>query len=302
MRVIKGKIKWINIVKPKHADLEFLKKQYRFHPIILDELLHISSRSRVELYKNYLYLTYHFPIYDKKLALSRRAEIDFLVTKDALITVSYEDLEPLENLARYLANNARFKKRALGQTSAHLLYFVIQEIIAFSFDQLKPIEENINFISEEIFKNKEEEMLKRISAVKRDILEYSIINQPQSILLESLRNVGAKFWDNNVAILLNDLVGDHSKLVQRIDNYHKTIESLETTNSQLLSAKANSVMQKFTILAFLTFPFVAFVSLFNIDFIADQIRDSFYKFWLGLSSVIAITIVIMIIFRRKGWL
>lgn len=302
MRVIKDKVTWMNIEKPRHGDLELLKKQFRFHPIILDELLHTSSRSRVEFYKNYLYLTYHFPLYDKKLTISRRAEVDFLITKDTVITVSYESLEPLEAFTRILKSNARFKARAMGQTSAHLVYYLIQEIIHFSLGQLRPIEEGISFISEEIFKNKEEDMLKRISRVKRDVLDYRIINQPQGILLESFLQAGTKFWDEDIAIFLNDLNGDHSKLVQRLQNYHDTIESLENTNSQLLTAKANNVMQRFTILAFLTFPFVAFVSLFNIDIIAEQISDSFYKFWLGLIGVIGITIVIMIIFRKKGWL
>ncbi len=81
MVTVKGKVTWTDILRPTKGDAETLKKKYNFHPIILDEILHPSARSRVEKYNNYLFLTYHLPFYDPILKTARRAEIDFLITK-----------------------------------------------------------------------------------------------------------------------------------------------------------------------------------------------------------------------------
>ena len=299
MRVITNKVTWIDIVKPTRSDLEFLKKQHKFHPIILDELLHLSMRSRVEFYKNYLYLTYHLPIYDKNLKTSRRAEVDFLITKDLLVTVRYEDLEPIENFFRAINNNPHFKELALGVNTGRLAYYLIQEVIAFSMRQLRHVEESISHITQEIFKNREAEMLQKISYTKRDILDYNIISHPQEILLKSFLEVGRKFWGEESKIYLNDLIGDYYKVTQHLENYHQVIESLESTNSQLLSAKTNQVMQRFTVLAFLTFPIFLFTSLLSVDFIGGFVMASIPRFWLIFSGVIAVVTTLLIIFKKK---
>lgn len=302
MRIVKGKISWIDILSPNRGDLEHLKKINEFHPIILDELLHLSLRSRVEFYKTYLYLTYHLPVYDKNLRTSRRMEIDFLITKDHVITIHYEDAEPIENFYRSISNNARLKDRALGENTARLTYYLIQEILNFSMQQIKHIEENISRISREIFRHKEAELLEQISYVKRDVLDYTIISRPQKILLNSFLDVGIKFWGEEVKIYLNDLIGDYYKITQLLENYHQIIESLEATNGQLLNAKTNSVMQRFTILAFLTIPLALFASLASIDFIGQFLAASPLRFWSIFTGTSAVVIGLIVFFKKKGWL
>ena len=295
------KVTWIDILKPTKADIDFLKKQHKFHPIILDELLHLSSRSRVEFYESYLFLTYHLPVYDKSLRTSRRTEIDFLITRNKVITVHYEDLEPLDTFMRSISNNQNFKNRAM-QDSLRCTYFLIEEIINFSLRQLRHVEDNIRDVSQEIFKGKETQLLEKISYIKRDVLDFSVISAPQEILLNSLIEAGVKFWGEEMRIYLSDLVGDYSKVNQHVENYSATIEALETTNGQLLNAKTNAVMQRFTILAFLTFPVFFFISLSSINFINTFLSESPARFWSIFVAVGALVVTLVIIFKKKGWL
>ncbi len=294
-------ISWIDILKPNKADIDFLKKQHKFHPIILDELLHLSNRSRVEFSPSYLFLTYHLPIYDKSLKTSRKAEVDFLITKKHVITIHYEDLEPIDAFMRSLNNNAHFKAKAL-QDTAHSVYYLVEEIIQFSLKQLRHVEDNIRIISQEIFKGKEAELLEKISYAKRDILDYSVISAPQGILLDSLIEAGVRFWGEETKIYLTDLAGDYSKVTQHVENYRATIEALESTNGQLLSAKTNHVMQRFTILAFLTIPLALFASLASIDFIGNFLASSPTRFWSIFIAMGTIVVSLVIFFKKKGWL
>jgi len=303
MKIIKNKtITWIDIAKPTKQDIEFVVKQHKFHPIILDELLHLSARSRVENYEQYLFLTYHLPVYDPIMKTSRKAEIDFLITKNKVITVHYEELEPINNFIRNLTNNPHFKETAMANTG-RLMYSLIEEIINFSMRQLRHIEENITSLTQELFTGKEDAMLRKISYVKRDLLDYRIISRPQEILLNSFKETGIKFWGSDIAIYLSDLGGDHLKVIQHLENYQETIESLEETNAQLLDAKTNSVMQKFNILAFLTIPAVIVLQLFSVDSFNKLFGDKDLKVFLtSLIIVLLVTIISLMLFRKKRWL
>lgn len=301
MVTVKGKVTWIDILRPTKSDAEALKKRYNFHPIILDEILHLSARSRVEKYNNYLFLTYHLPFYDPILKTARRAEIDFLITKKTVITVHYEQLEPLEVFNRSISNNIHFKNLAFNDT-AKLTYYLIQEIIQFSMRQLKPIEENISYITQEIFRNKENEILEFISYTKRTALDFQIISRPQEILLNSLAEVGVNFWGNNTQIYLSDLIGDYSKVMQHLDNNRQVIEALETTNSQLFNSKMNTIMQKVSILAFLTFPLVIVLQAFSINSVSNFFGDNPINVLFGIGLAVVITTITIIIFKKLKWL
>ncbi len=302
MRIIKGKFTWIDIQNPTKKDIEFVRKQHKFHPIILDELLHTSARSRVELYEKYLFMTYHLPIYDKGMKSSRKGEVDFLITKDKIITVHYEDLEPLNNFWRRLSNDPVFKERALGEDTGRMIYYMLEEILFFSQRQLRHIEEEVTQLTKDLFQNEERKLLQDISYLKRDILDYNIISKPQEIILDSLREVGGKFWGENVRIYLADLAGDHLKIIQLLENFKEAVEALESTNGQLLDAKTNSVMQRFTILAFLTFPLVLTTALFTVPAIDNATDRSIGLFLSVFGLVLLSTSLMLYFFRKKGWI
>lgn len=302
MRIIKHKLTWIDVQNPTKKDIEFIRQQHPFHPIILDELLHTSARSRVEPYEKYLFMTYHLPMYDNKIKSSRKAEVDFLITKDKIITVHYEDLEPLNNFWRHLNNDKNFKERALGDSTGRLAYYLIEEVLAFAQRQLRHIEESVSELTRELFQNKEAQLLQKISYLKRDILDYSIISEPQKIILESLREVGGRFWNDEMKIYLSDLAGDHLKVMQQLQNFKETVEALEQTNAQLLNAKTNAVMQRFTVLAFLTYPIVILTSLLNASVVDDLIGRNPLIFGSLVVIVLFLTILLLIFFRKKGWI
>lgn len=302
MRIIKHKFTWIDVQNPTKKDIEFIRKQHQFHPIILDELLHTSARSRVEPYEKYLFMTYHLPMYDKNIKSSRKAEVDFLITKDRIITVHYEDLEPLNNFWRHLNNDKNFKERALGDNTGRTVYYLVEEILAFAQRQLRHIEESVSELTGELFQNKEAQLLQKISYLKRDILDYSIISDPQKIILESLREVGGKFWNEEMKIYLSDLAGDHLKIMQQLQNFKETVEALEQTNSQLLNSKTNAVMQRFTVLAFLTYPIVILTSLLNASIIDEAVGRNPLIFGGLFILTICFTILLLLFFRKKGWI
>ena len=51
---IKENLKWIDIPSPTPLDIHFLRKNFDFHPVTLDELTHLSARTKVDTYDHYL--------------------------------------------------------------------------------------------------------------------------------------------------------------------------------------------------------------------------------------------------------
>lgn len=302
MNITLGKVKWINVLKPTEADLNWLRKKLKLHPLILEELKEPSARARVEATKNYLYLIYYFPIYDPVERVSKRSEIDILVTGNEVVTVSYEKMEIFDELKKVLNKNSR----ALEDT-LKLTHKIIDSFLNFQQRQLVHIREKLEAVSAELFKEKERErertLLEKISYLKRDISQYRLIIKPQKHILESFFQIGCNFFGgDNCSIYMNDLIGEHMKIVDQLEDYRQAVEDFEATNNQLISLKNSQVVKTFTILAFLTFPMMLFAALFSMNTNDTPLVSAPHGFWLILGIMMAAMVGMFAYFKRKDWL
>lgn len=303
MLIKKGKVNWINLIRPSEKELLALKKEFGIHPIIIEELSQQSARSKVEIYGNYMFIVYHMPVYDSKERVSRRGEVDFLIIKNTVITVTYEPLEPIQMLEDKIEENQHYKERLLGADTARLFYYLMEACLLFSLRQLRHVDEKVEDVRNNLFQDKEKTLLEKISYLKRDLLSYYLITKSQTSIFNSLNKVGPDFFGGHTKVYFSDLEGDFLKVMQSCENYKETIESFERTNTQMLTIRMTKVMQRFSVLAFLTFPIMVFLALFSIDTTSRPIvGHTPYDFWILTGIVAGALLLMAIIFKKKDWL
>lgn len=301
METIKGKVSWIDIVKPTEEDISWLKKNYRFHHLILDELRLPSARSKIDFRKDYFYFVYYFPVYDLKEQVSRRGEIDFIVTKKEVITVSYDEVEVFDDKRRSLKPESH-----VFQDSMMLVHHLIETLLSFQQRQLIHIGRKVEEVSSELFKEREkqreQELLQKISYLKRDISQYRIIIKPQRHILDSFFQGGCGFLGSQCQIYLNDLIGEHMKIVDQLEDYRQAVDDFESTNNQLINIKNTQVVKTFTILAFVTFPMMLFSAIFSMNTKNTPIVDGDNGFWVILGIMVMAMLVMFAYFKKRDWL
>lgn len=300
MEIVKGKVNWIDILRPTEKDFTWLEEHFHFHPVILDELRGPSVRAKVEAHRDYLYLIYYFPLYDSKEKVSQRSEIDFLITKKEVITVSYEKVEVFDDLKRSLNPRSR-----VFEDTLRLTHKLLELLLGFEQRQLVHIREKIESVSAELFKDRERErergLLEKISYLKRDISQYRLIVRPQRYIFESLLH-RSQFFGPDSHIYVNDLIGEHLKVLDQLEDYRQAVEDFEITNNQLINIKNAEVVKTFTILAFLTFPMMLFAALFSMNTRDTPIVEFPYSFWIILGIMALAMTGMYRFFKRKDWL
>ena len=302
--ITENNLTWIDIEKPTKKDIDWLRVNFNFHPVTLSELIPSSQREKVEHFNDYLFLVTYVPIFNDKKHTTTPVEVDFLITRDHLITVHNESLEPIKNFAEKCGNKPELKNKYFGPTTGHLFYWLNEEFLNFAERQLVHIGKNIQHIEDGIFKSLERDMIREISMIKRDILDFRIAVRPLRRIFESLNNKAIKFFkdETDLAIYLSDLLGDYEKVWNEIDNYTDTINALENTNANLLNDKTNAIVKVFTILSFITFPAMLIATILQIDTKTNPIRDMPYDFWI-IFGLVALTVFIMwLYFKTRKWL
>lgn len=302
MKQIQSKITWIDIINPKQADIDYLARHFKFHPLILSELIPVSSRSKVEIYDGYLFVVYYLPVYNAKCQTSQPIEIDFLITKNAVITVRYANIEPIDQLFAKMEKSFSGQEQFLAKTTGHLLYDILEGGLNFSLRQLTHMTEKIQKAEELIFEGEEKEMIKEISVIKRDILDQRQITRPQKSILESLLNKGTKFFGKDIEIYFNDLLGDYEKIWDALDNLKETAEALESTNNTLFESKTNNTMKVLTVTAFIVLPLSLITSIFGLHLDYMPFSNHPLGFWIVLAIMFGVSFIFFVIAKLKKWL
>jgi magnesium transporter len=294
-----NKTTWIRLEKPSEREIKSLDGLFDIHPIIQEEIYQPSDRSKVENYDGYVFAVYHLPIYNQKERTSRRAELDIIATKDTVVTVNYEKIEPLEEFVKNLGKNADLKKKV--QNPAQLIYYILQEVNIFSLRQLRHVEEKVKEVGKDLFKHPDQKLLEEISYIRRDLLDFGIIAAAQKTTLESFVHVGTGFWGAGTRVYFSDLLGDFLKVHYLLENLRATIVSYSDTVSQIFQFHTSNIVRRFSILGFLSFPLLLYATVTLQPEIAPTLFANPLEFWLIFALIFMVMVWVLMVFRRKGW-
>ena len=303
-QITENNLTWVDVEKPAQKDIDWLKQNFNFHPITLSELIPSSQREKVEQFPDYLFLVMYVPIFNIKKRTTTPTELDVLITKTHIITVHQEEIEPLNSLFKKYEKEAGIREKTFKETSGHVFYWIAEEILNFAERQLVHIAKNISRVEDRLFKNIERDMIKEISFIKRDVLDFRIAIKPMHRIFNSLFSRSADFWPEakNLNIYFNDLIGDYERIWGEVDNYTETINSLETTNTNLLNDKTNAIVKTFTILSFITFPTMLIVTILQIETTTNPIHSLPYDFWVIVGFAFLTILAMWLYFKTRKWL
>lgn len=300
-QIYKGKITWVDITSPTKEDIEYLQKNYRFHPLILKELETLSQRNKAEVYENYLFLITHFPNWDSKKQTSLPWELDIIISSKVLVTVSYSEVSETHLELTEKIYQKDFEKEYLTDT-VKLLHFIFEHYLDFATRQLVHIQEKINLIEEQIFQHKQQEVIPVLSFVKRDILNFRRIFRYLKEDLASLNRRGPRLFGENSKIYFDDMVGDSLRVENVIENFKDTLESLENTNNSLIEHKINVLTKVYTIISFITWPTLLIVSMYQMNTQYLPFIGYHYDFFIVLAIAFMPSVFIYQYLKRKNLL
>lgn len=293
-------IKWISLVRPSRGEIQELGERFpQIHPLVLEELLIPTIRPRVENYDHHLYMVLHFPKFIPGIEKSVSFEIDFILMLDTIITVQYdEEIPTLENFWHECEAGEAARIR-YGKSPIHLLYYLLQRCFFTSLKELDQIQSIIDGMEEQVFSDKEKEILEEITYLKRDILDFRRAFKPQRLTLESLTAQSIQIYGDRVRPFVLDLISEYLKVWDLLETHKETLDALYDTNRQLIAAKTNESMRVFTILAFITFIPTAVANIYGMNISHLPLAEGENAFWNVLTLMAISTLFVYAVLKWR---
>ncbi len=266
LKSVKSKnITWIDIQNARNTDIEYLEKNFNFHPLVLGELIPSGHRPNVEYHGTYLFLVLYYPALNKPTGVVEKRELDIIVSKDFIITNHKHSIISLKALFDQVNLYEEAKSEYMEEGTGHLMHAILSGILTTSLNQTEQIENRVNHIEESIFGGKEKQMVSELSFTKRILIDVRRILAPQGEILKSLRSAGNKLWGEDMNPYFEDLLGTYSNTWNTIEEQKETLQSLAETNESLLTTKTNETMKLLTIIATIALPLTFIASIWGMN-------------------------------------
>ncbi len=298
-----GNLVWVDLISPSVDEIRQIVSEYNIHPLVAHELNIPTLRPKVDLYDNFIYLILHFPSLRKNVDGGQDdQEMDFIVGKNFIITTRYGEVDALLALSKSLEVEAILEKGAKGAHAGFIFFEMLKKIYESILHKTERIKDKLASIEDEIFKGREKEMVKKLSEVSRELLDFKRATSLHDEILESFEVASIKFFGEEFRFYLRSLIGEYVKVENSIRNMLEFMSELRETNNALLTTKQNQITQALTVIAFITLPLSIITSWFQIGAKGTPFINLPNSFWIIAGGEVLLGLFFYAFFKMKKWL
>jgi magnesium transporter len=295
-----GMLKWHHITNPTIEDLDFLRENFHFHPLDIDDCSSFVQRPKIDTYDTYYFLVLHFPSLDRNNNV-RSEETKIFWGKDYIITVANSNsvVQDLFNLIK--VNPEEAEEDEISGTSDAILYKALSRMMKETYLLVERIGTEIDNINRELFEAKTEKIIEQISRIRRNIIQLNTIFRPQLKLFHKFESGEVKGFAEDMEDYWGNILDFYQKMWDMIDDYGELVVGISQTFDSLQANKTNEVMRVLTIISTIVLPIMFITGLYGMN-VTLPMQEWPSAFWILIGICGLIVFILLFTFRRKKWM
>ena len=296
-------LRWIEIPRPTSADGDWLRSEFGFHPLDMEDVFSRNQRPKLDTYPDYLFLVMQFPVYERARKRLIAVELDMFVGPDYLVTLPSHDLPPVQALFERFSEREDLRHQVFSKGPGYLLYRIVDACVDASFPMLRKMGLKLDQLEDDIFEERRtSEIVRDINDLKQEIISFRRIVRPQRAVLGDLEKTKQRYLADDMEIYFDDISDAAERIWDILDNYKEVIDSLESTNESVLTHRLNDSIRILTAFSVMLLPLTLIASVYGMNVHLPFADAGPPAFW-AIIGVMALGLLLMVgFFRRRGWL
>lgn len=290
---------WLDLIGPTDDQVSALQELFGFHPLAMRDLTDFGQRPKLDNYGDYAFLVFYGAGETTPGNTDPLSEVHMFISGHYLITVHRGPLPELEAQRQELEGQRLHSEQ-------FLIYRVLDALTDSFFPVLSAIDDAVDTLEDAILARPTEEQLAQLFGLKRQLVAMRKVVTPQRDLFA--RSVDQ--LDELPGLQLDERdyfrdVYDHLiRISDLIDSYRDLMSGATDLYLSTISNRQNEVTKQLTVIATIFLPLSFITGFFgqNFTYMVSQLIDTEWVFWVvGVGSMAATVVGLMIYFRRKGW-
>ena len=295
-----GEVTWINVTGiSKVTDLERVGECFKIHPLVLEDILEVGQRPKVEDYDEYLYIVLNSiqPVAGGEELVAE--EISLVLGPHYLLSFYAGDGDIYAPIRERLLQ-AKGRIRKLG--ADYLAYSLIDLVVDNYFVELEKFGDQMESLEDEVVANPSPRTLRDVHQFKNDMIMLRKSLWPLREVIARLERRESPLISENLGKYFRD-VYDHTIIaIDTVETYRDILSGMLDIYLSSMSNRLNSIMKVLTIIATIFMPLTFITSLYGMNFKHMPELQWEYGYFMVLGMVVVIALGMIEYFRRKHWI
>jgi len=273
-----------------------LRDTFGFHPLAVHDAEHFGQRPKIDAYDDVTLMVVY-----GATGRGRLVEVHCLYTENYLVTVHRDACPELTALA------TRLKQRAEPRPDhVMLLYLVVNTLIDGYFPVLADLDDQIDELEDAILQRPTDQQLGQLFDMKRWLIALrKVVDQQRDMFATLTSGADALPGMTPDAERYYRALYDHLiRISDLVDSYRDLLSGVLDTHLSTVSNRLNVVVKQLTIIATIFLPLSFLTGFFgqNFGWMVNHITSLPAFLGAGIGLQVAVTVALLVVFRRRGWL
>jgi magnesium transporter len=258
---------------------------------------------KVDDWATYLYIVLSAVVVEKNDdSLLEVLELDVFLGQHYMVTHHDQPMTAVTRVWDACQRDDRHLRRGVD----HLLYRLVDEVVAQYMPVVEEIDDEIDRIEDEIFNNPGPDLLARIFALKRAILQMRRVISPQREVLNRLARDDYEVIDARARVYFRDVYDHLVRLHDLTESLRDLISGALDTYLSVINNRMNDIMKTLTVITTLFMPISFVVGFFGMNYFYPLVNTdqwtSLPSFIFTMAIIVLLPIGMLTWIRRHGWL
>jgi len=281
---------WFDVADPASPELDELARRFGLHELQIEDCRHRPQRPKTEEHDHYIFTVLKHMHNHGELEFD---DIDVFIGPDFLITVRSADSAIFESV------RARAEQENLDRLD-RLFYIIVDQIVDAYQPVLDKLADDISDIEDAVLDRPDPEMLARIFALKRKLVEFRRVSSGMREVVNDLIRREKGLLGDDLDVYFRDVYDHIIRTVELIETYRDLLSGALDIYLSAVANRTNEVMKILTIWGTVALPLVIITGFFGMNLKLPG-EGSYAGTIFVLALMTVSTIAVLIYFRMKRW-
>jgi magnesium transporter len=290
MGPVLSQLQWFDVADPLSPELDELARRFGLHELQIEDCRHRPQRPKTEEHDHYLFTVLKHMHNHGELEFD---DIDVFFGPDFLITVRSADSAVFEGV------RARAEQENLDRLD-RLFYTIVDQVVDGYQPVLDKLADDIADIEDVVLDQPDPEMLARIFALKRKLVEFRRVAGGMREVVNDLIRREKGLLGDDLDLYFRDVYDHIVRTVELIETYRDLLSGTLDIYLSAVANRTNEVMKILTIWGTVALPLVIITGFFGMN-----LKLPWEGSYAGTAFVLALmavsTIAVLFYFKMKRW-
>ncbi|USN55445.1 MAG: hypothetical protein H6765_02345 [Candidatus Peribacteria bacterium] len=231
--------------------LDDIIQTFDLHEIIEEDINEPSTQDKIDVYDQCLFVVLHFPKYNVDRRKYLVNELNIILTKTQIITLSKYQSNHIEQIKEDFEEHIELieKEQRYKLSSYYILYKIVDVMYDKVIRGSRLFARDLSKIEDLIFEREslDRALLEEIMIKRRNVVALKHTLRPQTEILAELQEETLKFFGGEFDVYFEDLQYKLDKIISNLNIIKEDVESIYDTYNAIVNMKINSIITVLTV-------------------------------------------------------